>query len=246
MQKNTNQPIPMPQLQRRRRPAPVLRFCPTAWAKLLFFRDRGDTEIGGFGITDAEDLLYVREFVSVRQSVTMASISFDDQSVADYFDQQVDAGNKPEQFARIWLHTHPGYSPEPSGTDEATFLRVFGNCQWALMFIMAQDGKTYARLRFNIGPGGSLLIPVEVDYSQPFMDSDFAAWEMEYQAHIQPYTWPENTLQTKLELEKPFTDLALPTDIIQQLEMMDPAERIAIMDELSGRPDLWNEEELYL
>ena len=28
---------------------PVLRFSPTAWAKLLFLRDAGDTEIGGFG-----------------------------------------------------------------------------------------------------------------------------------------------------------------------------------------------------
>ena len=24
------------------------------------------------------------------------------------FDEQVDAGLKPEQFGRIWLHTHPG------------------------------------------------------------------------------------------------------------------------------------------
>ena len=29
---------------------PVLRFSPTAWAKLLFLRDYGETEVGGFGI----------------------------------------------------------------------------------------------------------------------------------------------------------------------------------------------------
>ena len=28
-------------------PKPILRFSPYAWAKLNFFRDRGDTEIGG-------------------------------------------------------------------------------------------------------------------------------------------------------------------------------------------------------
>ena len=117
MQKNANQPNLNPKPLRRRRPAPVLRFCPTAWAKLLFFRDRGDTEIGGFGITDADDLLYVREFVSVRQSVTMASISFDDQSVADYFDHQVDAGHKPEQFGRIWLHLNPSPLSRPKSSD---------------------------------------------------------------------------------------------------------------------------------
>ena len=39
--------------RRRREPAPppVLRFSPTAWAKLLYFRDRSDTEVGGFGVT---------------------------------------------------------------------------------------------------------------------------------------------------------------------------------------------------
>ena len=41
---------------------PVLRFSPTAWAKLLFFRDRGDCEIGGFGITGADDLLRIEDF----------------------------------------------------------------------------------------------------------------------------------------------------------------------------------------
>ena len=64
---------------------PVLRFLPTAWAKLLFFRDRGDTEIGGFGITKANDLLYVEDFVTVKQEATGASISFDDEAVADLF-----------------------------------------------------------------------------------------------------------------------------------------------------------------
>jgi hypothetical protein len=54
---------------------PVLRFLPTAWAKLLYFRDRGDTEIGGFGITKADDLLYVEDFVTVEQAATGASIS---------------------------------------------------------------------------------------------------------------------------------------------------------------------------
>ena len=48
----------------------------------------------------------------------MASVSFDDEAVADLFDTQVDAGRKPEQFARVWLHSHPGDSPRPSNTDE--------------------------------------------------------------------------------------------------------------------------------
>ncbi|MGB6919467.1 MAG: hypothetical protein WBF96_13240, partial [Phycisphaerae bacterium] len=85
---------------------------------MLYFRDRSDTEVGGFGVTDAKDPLLVQEFVTVEQRVTSVSVSFDDGAVADFFDSQVDAGRKPEQFGRIWLHTHPGDSPQPSVVDE--------------------------------------------------------------------------------------------------------------------------------
>ena len=84
--------------------------------------------------------------------MTCVSVSFDDEAVADYFEDQVEAARVPQQFGRIWLHTHPGNSPEPSMTDENTFTRVFGSCDWAIMFIVAQDGRTFARLRFNAGP----------------------------------------------------------------------------------------------
>ena len=168
-----------------------LRFTADAWAKLLWFRDRplqdeasDSAEIGGFGVTATSDPLLITDFVTVRQRVTSVSVEFDDQAVADYFDAQVDRGLRPDQFARIWLHTHPGGSAQPSLTDEQTFSRVFGPCDWACMFILAMTGKTYARLRFNAGPGGEIAIPVGVDFTAPFPGSDHLAWEAEYQAHI--------------------------------------------------------------
>ena len=176
------------QFRRRREiqlpPPPVLRFTPTAWAKLQFFCHCGETEIGGFGVSPSWDLLLVEEFVTIRQQTSVVTVAFDDDAVADFFDDQVMEGRRPEQFARIWLHTHPGDSATPSCTDEETFARVFGPSDWAVMFILARGGQTYARLRFNTGPGGQLLIPVMVDYSQPFEASDHAAWEDEYDAHI--------------------------------------------------------------
>ena len=224
---------------------PVLRFLPTAWAKLLYFRDRGDTEIGGFGITKADDLLYVEDFVTVEQAATGASISFDDEAVADLFDSQVDAGRKPEQFARIWLHTHPGNSAQPSSVDEETFQRVFGNCQWALMFILARGGKSYARLRFNVGPGGSVVIPVVVDYSQPFGPSDHEGWETEYQANIKAESlFKSFGSQVNLGLEEEVSSYSVPNDWLEEFEDMAPAERQYVLDELAGRPDLWDESEV--
>ena len=171
-------------LEYRRPRQPMLRFSPSAWAKLVFFRDYGDAEISGFGISSPDDLLCVIDFQTVKQDTTVASISLDDLAIADFFDSQVDAGRKPEQFFRIWLHSHPGNSPTPSSTDEATFARVFGRSDWAVMCVLAQEGKTYARLRFNVGPGGEVMIPVYVDYSLPFGPSEHASWEAEYKANI--------------------------------------------------------------
>jgi len=113
-------------------------------------------------------------------------VSFDDEAVADYFDQQVDAGLRPDQFGRIWVHTHPGDCPQPSPTDEETFARVFGDCQWAVMFILARDGASYARMRFNPGPVAEAEIPVEIDFSQPFAASDEDAWANEYEHAVTP------------------------------------------------------------
>ena len=33
------------------------------------------------------------------------------------------------------------------------------------MFIIGRTGRTYARLTFNAGPGGSILLPVSVDWA---------------------------------------------------------------------------------
>jgi hypothetical protein len=165
---------------------PTLRFSPTAWAKLLFLRDYGDTEVGGFGITSADDLLFVEDVQLVKQACSWTNVAFEDESVADFFDQQVDLGRRLEQFARLWVHTHPGDCPRPSMTDEETFDRVFGRSDWAAMFILACDGQSYARLRFNVGPGADLVIPVGIDYSRPFDGCDTEAWEQEYLSNVQP------------------------------------------------------------
>src|SRR5690242_14104510 len=132
-QTEVKQPLLSPRMLAR---PPVLRFTPTAWAKLLRLRDLGETEVGGFGISAPDDLLLIEDVRLVCQICAVVSVKFDDLAVADFFDEQVDEGRRPEQFARIWVHTHPGDSPQPSGVDEQTFARCFGQSDWAVMFIL--------------------------------------------------------------------------------------------------------------
>jgi len=165
---------------------PRLRFSPWAWAKLLFLRDRGPTEIAAFGISPRDDLLFVEDLQLPRQRCSPLTAALEDVAVADLFDAQVDKGRSPAQFARIWVHTHPGDSAQPSGTDERTFERVFGACDWAVMFILARGGDAYARLRLQCGVAVSLRLRTEIDYSRPFAGSDFERWEQEYQTAVVP------------------------------------------------------------
>lgn len=236
---------------------PALRFSPTAWAKLIFMRDMTDNEVGAFGITGADDLLFVTDIAAVKQKVTGVSIAFEDESIADFFENQVDAGRTPEQFARVWIHTHPGSSPEPSGTDEQTFERVFGSCEWAVMFVIARDGNTYARLRFNVGPGGEVKIPVCVDYSIEFNAADFELWKKEYDQNVMEdhrfgFGKPVKSSDTELGLEEEsifgstfenYGEYYSGEDLLEEIDRMDPAERQAFMDELAVHSDFWDEEQ---
>jgi hypothetical protein len=67
------------------------------------------------------------------------------------------------------------------------------------MFILACGGQSYARLQFSAGPGGSTKIPVRIDFSVPFIASDEAAWDTEYQAKVtvDPMDWLKGNTDSK-------------------------------------------------
>jgi hypothetical protein len=177
----------------------------------------------------------VEDLQLVQQTCSWAHVAFDDESVADFFDAQVDLERKPEQFARLWLHTHPGDYPQPSFTDEETFHRVFGSSDWAVMFILARGGQTYARLRFNVGPGGALLIPVEVDFSREFSGSIMDAWEQAYLANVDP----EVAFQTR--------GAGVRRTDVDDLVGMEPGklnDPFFVGDEAEGWYGLWPDDEL--
>ncbi len=54
------------------------------------------------------------------------------------------------------------------------------------MFVLACEGQSSARLRFNIGPCAEFEVPVEIDYTRSFAACDEADWEQEYLAHVHP------------------------------------------------------------
>lgn len=152
----------------------------------MWFLHRGGTEVAGFGRYAPDDPLYVTHFDVVAQRATAVSVEFDDYALLDYAEDRLAEGAPP----RLWVHTHPGSSPHPSGTDEATFPRVFGRCDWSVMFICSHTHDTYARMRLSAGPGADVLLGVEVDWSraQDGLPSPAVvdAWEAEYLEKVRP------------------------------------------------------------
>jgi hypothetical protein len=52
------------------------------------------------------------------------------------------------------------------------------------MLILACGGRTYARLRFGVGPRASVILPIEIDFGAPGPSMDPAAWEQEYADNV--------------------------------------------------------------
>lgn len=151
----------------------------------------------------------------VRQRCTVVTVKFDDRAVADLYDELIDQGLPPNRFARIWIHTHPGDCPLPSSVDEATFTRVFGRTDWSVMAILARNDAAYARLAFHVGPGGSLTIPVRVDFGRPFAGSDESTWRRLYDTLVDV----ESLLPVPAERDSSADMFA--TDLLQDREGFD-------------------------
>ena len=190
---------------RRRR---FLTFTALAWLKLQFLCHAGPTEIGGFGFSCRNDPLFIEDFLLVHQTCTPVTAVFDDVSVADLFEDMADAGVPASRFARVWLHTHPGSSVDPSPTDESTFARVFGACDWSVMAILGRTGRLSARLQYTAGPGAAIALHTRVDWTDwPTIANGLTAhaeaWRQEYDVKVRVPRVFETLFRTSHEMQWP-------------------------------------------
>jgi DNA mismatch repair ATPase MutL len=97
-------------------PQSVLIFGEEAFNKLIWFRDRGGTEVGAMCETKADDPLYVIDLHFIKQECSSAYTEFDEEAQQDYLVDMTERGVHPNNFMRIWVHTHPGQSATPIGS----------------------------------------------------------------------------------------------------------------------------------
>jgi hypothetical protein len=192
-------------------------------------------------------LLYIEDVAVPAQRTTPMTVEFDDSSVADHVDECLDRGIGPARCGRIWIHTHPGSSPAPSMVDGLTFARAFGDCDWAVMAIIARGGASYARLRFGAGPGGSTIIPFNVDWErfpQDLLDNEgrmqelISGWLDEYGSRVHPVSFCDRASgsfeQQVMELLDARQSSAL-TSVDKRFEQVDPLDELYDQTLLSER-----------
>lgn len=171
---------------------PTLIFSPKAWLKLLYMKNSANTEVSGFGISKVDNPLYVEDFVTIKQECTAATTDMDEEALDKYLEEMEEVRGLPiSSFYRIWIHTHPNMSPNPSGTDEENFSTMFKSCTWALMVIVGKDEEVYARLRLNrVDVVGKLEMELdaEVDWVSLYTDLH-EEWTQELKRNVTKNVW---------------------------------------------------------
>jgi proteasome lid subunit RPN8/RPN11 len=171
---------------------------PAAFLKLTYLCHAASTEVGGFGLSSEADPLVIEDVLLVKQQTSIVTVEFDDAAVADLIDDQAQAGVPPHRCARVWVHTHPGHSASPSGTDERTFARSFGGAGFSVMLILARGGAFYARLQLTGAVNTAVEIPVVVDWAElpgwlnenrETLPELVANWAMDLATLVQQHTY---------------------------------------------------------
>lgn len=168
----------------------TLYYTPYAFAKLIYMRDIENAEVGGWGITAEGSPLVVRDFMLCPQEVGSASVDFDDDGLVQFFDKMAHKYKlQPFQFSRIWIHTHPGSSASPSGTDETTFTNALAQSNYAIMAILAKNGNTYARLQLKEPFTIQQEMNTAVHWGATFPQSKKDDWQKEYEENVTKKTY---------------------------------------------------------
>lgn len=189
-------------------PKASLKFSAYAWAKLQYVLRATKNEVGMFGISLKEDPLSIIDLAILKQKVTSASVEFDQEGIANFYDDCIDKGMNINQYSRVWIHTHPSGIYSPSSTDEKTFLDTFGNCDWAVMYILTKDNKDYCALQYNKFPANRVeLIGQRVDFSIPFPKSNADEWKKELETFVEEKVF---VVPVKKDVAKVFSKSSLP------------------------------------
>ncbi len=175
-----------------------LSITPDAGRKIKFWLDIAKGEFAGMGVCgDIKEPLRITDFMLLDQRAGGAHADLNDRALNDYFVDMVKAGLQPVQFGRIWFHTHPfgGGTPSPSGGDDSTFERAFGDCQWSVMLIFSDTYGAYAE--FQLPEALPSNYRLDVEYEEHVNPQERREWTKLFRAHVKTAARQANTVGGK-------------------------------------------------
>ena len=173
---------------------PKLVLSAYAYLKWKFMCHAMNVEVSAFGLSKGSetqsDLMYIQDLIILKQSCTSVYTEMDEMAVANYCADLSENGYEIQQGMRVWFHTHPEMSANPSQQDEETFRHLTSNSDWYVMAIMSKLDMKYAR--YHVGAGTCKLsqeIPIEVDWSNFAVDlervqKDYDEWKSQLKTNV--------------------------------------------------------------
>jgi len=166
----------------------VITLSPLAFLHWQFICHAGKTEACAFGVSKPNVPTYVESLHIPKQSCTPAYCESDDDELLDLLMQTMTGKYVEGQVGRVWLHTHPGSSAQPSSIDETTFKDVWtGPQDFYAMLILARGGETYCRTKSPTDVDSRQRTPstVRVDWARlpellPQLPALTTGWAAEY------------------------------------------------------------------
>ena len=223
----------------------MITFSKKAIAKYLFVRDycnetnlkeksnsNAFLECSVLGISSPDRINYVDDVIIPKQEVTGTTTDIDQDWLHEWADEMWDKGedHAPKYTTRIWCHTHPGSSAEPSGTDEKTWSDTYmiDGVDWAAMIIIAQavsskNEHTYCRAKYESSIGMQVSrIGLNIDYDGKLVPIDYI------------YDMQENIINLNKTYEKYGFSSKLPLQITDSLYKEYNGEHQKWFDELAS------------
>lgn len=161
--------------------------------KMQYWLNIAAGEFAGFGICgNIKNPLRITDFVLLDQRTGGTYADLDDLAIGLYYNDMADKGMEVVQYGRIWFHTHPfgGDQPTPSGPDDATFGRAFGDCDWSVMLVFSNNAMLpYAEIQV---PSKAAILQrrilskyeLDIDIEPNLTHAEAIQWGAEFDLHI--------------------------------------------------------------
>lgn len=139
---------------------------------VLLCQERSD-EIAGIAVCHPDDPFYLLDLVLCEGVYSSAYCDVEADDLARCMEKAMSLGY-PVETHTGWFHTHPFNSPKPSGTDETTFNKIFGQRDIITQIILCKTNEYYAATSLAAGQSGHRIrleneVYIHYDHKKPLI-----------------------------------------------------------------------------